>query len=258
MRAVVYGIGVAVLSLAAIRSQAADHQVSVGGPSRPVRPAGHHDQRRRHGDVGQSKCSAAQRSCERRLVPLRGRLRRRRPWRQRRAANRPVVGDRRVSACGHVRLSLRSARGLRDGRRRASRRRRLAAARSCRSRTGSRAPGTTPARADTDCSSKSSRATRSSRGGSRSTPRAPNRRGSATSARSTAIPPRSTRSRHEGGRWIPNFDPGNVTQPSWGTLTFHFTDCSHGEVDFVSTMPGYGSGHMDLTRLTQPAGVTCP
>jgi plastocyanin len=62
----------------------------------------------------------------------------------------------------------------------------------------------------------------------------------------------------EGGRWIPNFDPGNVTQPSWGTLTFHFTDCSHGEVDFASTMPGYGSGHMDLTRLTQPAGVTCP
>ena len=61
-----------------------------------------------------------------------------------------------------------------------------------------------------------------------------------------------------GGRWIPNFDPGNVTQPSWGTLTFHFTDCNHGEVDFVSTMPGYGSGHMDLTRLTQPAGVTCP
>jgi plastocyanin len=62
----------------------------------------------------------------------------------------------------------------------------------------------------------------------------------------------------QGGRWIPNFDPGNVTQPSWGTLTFHFTDCSHGEVDFVSSMPGYGSGHMDLLRLTQPAGVTCP
>lgn len=61
----------------------------------------------------------------------------------------------------------------------------------------------------------------------------------------------------EGGRWIPNFDPSNVTQPTWGTLTFHFTDCSHGEVDFASTMPGYGSGHMDLVRLSQPAGVTC-
>jgi plastocyanin len=62
----------------------------------------------------------------------------------------------------------------------------------------------------------------------------------------------------QGGRWIPNFDSSQVTQPSWGTLTFHFTDCSHGEVDFASTMPGYGSGHMALTRLTQPAGVSCP
>lgn len=62
----------------------------------------------------------------------------------------------------------------------------------------------------------------------------------------------------QGGQWIPNFDPGNVTQPSWGTLTFTFTDCNHGRVDFASTQPGYGSGHMDLTRLTQPAGVTCP
>jgi len=62
----------------------------------------------------------------------------------------------------------------------------------------------------------------------------------------------------QGGRWIPNFDPANVTNPSWGTLTFTFTDCNHGGVDFTSTMPGYGSGHMDLTRLTQIAGLTCP
>jgi plastocyanin len=62
----------------------------------------------------------------------------------------------------------------------------------------------------------------------------------------------------EGGRWIPNFDPANVTQPAWGTLTFQFTDCNHGEVTFDSAMPGYGSGHMNLVRLTQPAGVTCP
>ena len=62
----------------------------------------------------------------------------------------------------------------------------------------------------------------------------------------------------EGGRWIPNFDPSNVTQPAWGTLTFQFTDCNHGEVNFTSSVAGYGSGHMDLTRLTQPAGLACP
>ena len=28
--------------------------------------------------------------------------------------------------------------------------------------------------------------------------------------------------------------------------------------DFTSSVPGYGNGHMDLTRLTQPAGLTCP
>jgi plastocyanin len=63
----------------------------------------------------------------------------------------------------------------------------------------------------------------------------------------------------QGGRWIPNFDPSNITQPLWGTLTFKFSDCNHGEVDFISAVSsGYGSGHMDLTRLTQPAGLTCP
>jgi len=60
----------------------------------------------------------------------------------------------------------------------------------------------------------------------------------------------------EGGRWIPNFDPGNVTQQPWGTLTFQFTDCNHGEVTFASSGP-YGNGHMDLTRITQPAGLEC-
>jgi plastocyanin len=61
----------------------------------------------------------------------------------------------------------------------------------------------------------------------------------------------------QGGRWIPNFNPANVTQPVWGTLTFQFTDCNHGEVNFASGVAGYGTGHMDLTRLTLPAGLTC-
>jgi hypothetical protein len=60
-----------------------------------------------------------------------------------------------------------------------------------------------------------------------------------------------------GGRWIPNFDPNQIVNNSWGTLTFTFTDCNHGRVDFTSTL-GYGVGSMNLTRLTQPAGVTCP
>jgi plastocyanin len=59
-----------------------------------------------------------------------------------------------------------------------------------------------------------------------------------------------------GGRWIPNFDPAQIVRNPWGTLTFKFTDCDHGRVDFNSVL-GYGTGSMDLTRLTQPAGLSC-
>jgi len=60
-----------------------------------------------------------------------------------------------------------------------------------------------------------------------------------------------------GGRWIPNFNPNQIINNFWGTLTFTFTDCNHGKVDFNSVL-GYGTGSMNLTRLTQPAGLTCP
>jgi plastocyanin len=61
-----------------------------------------------------------------------------------------------------------------------------------------------------------------------------------------------------GARFPPSFDPTHVTSQSWGTLTFTFSDCNHGHVDWSSTIPGYGSGGMDLMRLTQPAGLNCP
>jgi len=60
-----------------------------------------------------------------------------------------------------------------------------------------------------------------------------------------------------GGKWIPNFDANSIVPNAWGTLTFTFTSCNRGSVTFNSTY-GYGSGSMDLTRLTQPAGLTCP
>ena len=60
-----------------------------------------------------------------------------------------------------------------------------------------------------------------------------------------------------GGRWIPNFDPDRIVDSPWGTLKFTFTDCDHGKVDFSSTQPGYGSGSMNLTRLTRPASLSC-
>jgi len=59
-----------------------------------------------------------------------------------------------------------------------------------------------------------------------------------------------------GGRWIPNFNQNAIVLNPWGTLTFTFSDCNHGKVDFNSVY-GYGSGSMNLTRLTLPAGLTC-
>jgi len=60
-----------------------------------------------------------------------------------------------------------------------------------------------------------------------------------------------------GGRWIPNFDPTQIARNRWGTLTFTFIDCNHGTVEFNS-MGDFGTGSMNLTRLTQPGGLTCP
>ena len=60
-----------------------------------------------------------------------------------------------------------------------------------------------------------------------------------------------------GARFPPSFDPSNVQTQSWGALTFTFSDCNHGHVDWSSSIPEYVSGGMDLTRLTQPAGVAC-
>ena len=60
-----------------------------------------------------------------------------------------------------------------------------------------------------------------------------------------------------GGRWIPNFDSSKIVHNPWGTLTFTFTDCNSGRVDFDSRT-GFGSGSMSLTRLTRPAGLACP
>jgi len=62
-----------------------------------------------------------------------------------------------------------------------------------------------------------------------------------------------------GGQWIPNFDPLSYQLWSWGQLFLTFTDCDHGRVEFVGNgyTPAWGVGHMDLTRLTTPAGLSC-
>ncbi|MET0230886.1 MAG: hypothetical protein ABW186_08155 [Rhodanobacteraceae bacterium] len=62
-----------------------------------------------------------------------------------------------------------------------------------------------------------------------------------------------------GGRWIPHFDPTEYQLVPWGELILTFADCNHGRVDFAGSADSseWSVGHMDLTRLTIPAGVVC-
>jgi len=61
-----------------------------------------------------------------------------------------------------------------------------------------------------------------------------------------------------GGRFPPNFNPAQLQNQLWGTLTFTFTDCNNGQVSWQSVVAGYTSGSFPITRLTMPAGLTCP
>jgi glucose/arabinose dehydrogenase len=62
--------------------------------------------------------------------------------------------------------------------------------------------------------------------------------------------------RTTGGRFIPNFNAANVQNQPFGTMTFTFSSCSRGRVDF-DFPDGYGRGSMELTRLTTPEGLNC-
>lgn len=59
-----------------------------------------------------------------------------------------------------------------------------------------------------------------------------------------------------GGRFIPNFDPAQISNPPFGTLTFTYTGCDSALLEF-DLPDGYGRGTMPLTRLTLPAGLSC-
>jgi plastocyanin len=62
-----------------------------------------------------------------------------------------------------------------------------------------------------------------------------------------------------GGRFPPNFDPTQITNPPWGTLTFTFTGCNAGSVAWTSTDPAFtASGTLALERVTSVVGTTCP
>ncbi|HEY6943136.1 hypothetical protein [Dokdonella sp.] len=61
-----------------------------------------------------------------------------------------------------------------------------------------------------------------------------------------------------GGRFGADFDPARVQNTPWGSVSVRFSDCNHGTLDWAAATPGYGSGSMEIIRVTLPAGLACP
>ena len=64
-------------------------------------------------------------------------------------------------------------------------------------------------------------------------------------------------SSYTGADFPPNFTTESVLSSPWGTITLRFTGPDAARVDWASAAQGYGSGGMDLVRLTQLAGHAC-
>ncbi|MGB5488095.1 MAG: choice-of-anchor Q domain-containing protein, partial [Lysobacterales bacterium] len=58
--------------------------------------------------------------------------------------------------------------------------------------------------------------------------------------------------------WGRNFNPGDVDLQPWGTFNLTWTACDSLDFDYNSTVPGYGSGSYDYTRVSTLQSTTCP
>ena len=55
-----------------------------------------------------------------------------------------------------------------------------------------------------------------------------------------------------------DFDPDDVSLDPWGTMEFTFDSCNTGTMSYVSSKGSeFGSGSLNLERITQLAGLDC-
>ena len=62
---------------------------------------------------------------------------------------------------------------------------------------------------------------------------------------------------NQGAAFPPNFHSTDLTTTQWGTMTFTFTDCTHATATWQSLLPAYGSGTINLQKLSGVAGLDC-
>ena len=60
-----------------------------------------------------------------------------------------------------------------------------------------------------------------------------------------------------GAQFPPAFNPASVVREPWGTLSFRATGNDSARIDWQAALPGYGSGGMDLVRLSTLLGRGC-
>jgi len=61
----------------------------------------------------------------------------------------------------------------------------------------------------------------------------------------------------EGNGFPPDYDSGETIESTWGTLVLSFTGCNKARVEWDSELTGYGTGELDLRRLTTIANSQC-
>jgi photosystem II stability/assembly factor-like uncharacterized protein len=61
-----------------------------------------------------------------------------------------------------------------------------------------------------------------------------------------------------GGQFPPDFDPSTIERTAWGSLTFRASGPDRAHVQWQSAIEGFGSGSLDLVRLTALSGSPCP
>jgi hypothetical protein len=63
--------------------------------------------------------------------------------------------------------------------------------------------------------------------------------------------------RARGGDFPPGFDPADVTLERWGTATFELVDPTRMQMRWDSVQPGFGTGSLELSRLTELLTAPC-
>jgi hypothetical protein len=53
------------------------------------------------------------------------------------------------------------------------------------------------------------------------------------------------------------FNPADVSIQAWGSFELEFDDCDNGRIRYSSVLAGWGTGEIELTRLTNFDGISC-